>query len=95
VFGPERGSLSPALQARCDWIVHVPMRFCVNLAIAAAIVLYDRLLTHGRFAPRPVGSGAPVEPPPRHTHGLPLLRAPSPSELERFRAGCRAGGAKP
>lgn len=42
VLGPERGSLSPELIARCDHVVRIPMRFCVNVAIAAAIVMYDR-----------------------------------------------------
>ncbi len=42
VLGPEKGSLSPELIARCDHVVRIPMRFCVNVAIAAAIVMYDR-----------------------------------------------------
>ena len=43
VLGPERGSLSPELLARCDKVVRIPTRFCVNVAIAAAIVMYDRM----------------------------------------------------
>ena len=43
VLGPERGSLSPALLARCDHVVKIPTRFCVNVAIAAAVVMYDRV----------------------------------------------------
>jgi tRNA G18 (ribose-2'-O)-methylase SpoU len=74
VFGSERGTLSPALQARCAHIVRIPTRFCVNLAVAGAIVMYDRLLSLGRFAPRPVRSGGPTEPRPAHVHGRPLLR---------------------
>jgi tRNA G18 (ribose-2'-O)-methylase SpoU len=74
VFGPERSSLSPAMQARCRHLVRIPTRFCVNLAVAGAIVMYDRLLMHGRFAERPVGSGGPDLPPPAHVHGRPLLR---------------------
>ena len=74
VFGPERSSLSPAMQARCRHLVRIPTRFCVNLAIAGAIVMYDRLLVHGRFAERPVGAGGPVMPAPAHVHGRPLLR---------------------
>lgn len=42
VLGPEKGSLSAELQARCDHTVLIPTRFCVNVAIAAAIVMYDR-----------------------------------------------------
>lgn len=43
VLGPERGSLSPELLARCQHTVKIPTRFCVNVAIAAAIVMYDRV----------------------------------------------------
>ena len=43
VLGPEKGSLSPELIARCTHIVRIPTRFCVNVAIAAAVVMYDRI----------------------------------------------------
>jgi tRNA G18 (ribose-2'-O)-methylase SpoU len=43
VLGPEKGSLSPPLLARCDRVVKIPTRFCVSVAIAAAIVMYDRI----------------------------------------------------
>jgi tRNA G18 (ribose-2'-O)-methylase SpoU len=56
VLGPERSGLSPAMLARCRHVVRVPTRFALNLAVAGALVLYDRLLQHGRFAERPVGS---------------------------------------
>jgi tRNA(Leu) C34 or U34 (ribose-2'-O)-methylase TrmL len=56
VLGPERAGLSPAMLARCRHVVRVPTRFALNLAVAGALVLYDRLLQHGRFAERPVGS---------------------------------------
>jgi tRNA G18 (ribose-2'-O)-methylase SpoU len=42
VLGPELGSLSPALLARCDFAVRIPTRFCINVAMAGAIVMYDR-----------------------------------------------------
>jgi tRNA G18 (ribose-2'-O)-methylase SpoU len=69
VLGSERGTLSPALLARCSHVVRIPTRFCVNIAVAAAILLYDRMITHRRFAPRPTGSGGPVEALPPHVHG--------------------------
>ncbi len=75
VLGPERGSLSPALAARCDVLVKIPMKFCVNVGIAGAIVMYDRLISKGRFAQRPVGTRAEAEPPPVHIHGDPVIRA--------------------
>ena len=74
VFGPERSILSPAMRARCRHIVRIPTRFCVNLAIAGAIVMSDRMLVHGRFAPRPVHSGGPDQPLLPHVHGGPVLR---------------------
>ncbi|HEY8289017.1 MAG TPA: RNA methyltransferase [Acetobacteraceae bacterium] len=58
VLGPERAGVSPALLARCQHVVRIPTRFALNLAVAGALVLYDRLLQHGRFAERPVGSAA-------------------------------------
>jgi tRNA G18 (ribose-2'-O)-methylase SpoU len=60
VLGPERAGLSPALLARCRHVVRIPTRFSLNLAVAGALVLYDRLLQHGRFADRPVGAGGPA-----------------------------------
>lgn len=69
VFGPERSSLSPAMVARCQHVVRIPTRFCINLAVAGAVVMYDRLLSHGRFAPRPVHTGGPTAPPTPHVHG--------------------------
>src|SRR5579872_4075517 len=71
VLGPERAGLSPATLQRCRHVVRIPTRFALNLAVAGALVLYDRLLQHGRFAERAVGSqGAPVEAPVPH-HGAP------------------------
>lgn len=61
VLGPERSGLSPAMRAQCRHVVRIPTRFALNLAVAGALVLYDRLLQHGRFAERPVGSGGPGE----------------------------------
>ncbi|MEZ5858843.1 MAG: RNA methyltransferase [Geminicoccaceae bacterium] len=63
VFGPERGSLSEGMLARCDHVVRIPTRFCVNVAVAGAIVMYDRMVSLGRFAERPVRSGGPPAGP--------------------------------
>lgn len=57
ILGPERGDLSPEMMARCDHIVKIPTSFCVNVAMAGAIVMYDRLKSRGNFQPRPVGTG--------------------------------------
>ncbi|MEO1065843.1 MAG: RNA methyltransferase [Pseudomonadota bacterium] len=69
VLGPERESLSPAMVARCDHVVKIPTRFCVNVATAGAIVMYDRAMTSGKFADRPVRAGGPTEGRPDHVHG--------------------------
>ncbi|MGI9489387.1 MAG: TrmH family RNA methyltransferase, partial [Geminicoccaceae bacterium] len=74
VFGPERGSLTPEMVARCDHVVKIPTRFCINLAVAGAIVMYDRTLSLGRFAPRPVRSGGPTETIAEHTQGEVRIR---------------------
>lgn len=69
VLGPEMGSLSPALVKRCDHIIKIPMKFCVNVGVAGAIVMYDRLLSMGRFAERPVRAGGPAEPQEKPVFG--------------------------
>ncbi len=74
VFGPERSSLSEAMVARCDHVVKIPTRFCINLAASGAILMYDRLLSFGRFAPRPVRSGGPTEALQPHVHGKVITR---------------------
>lgn len=59
VFGPEKGCLSEALLSRCDYVVKIPMSFCVNVAIAAAIVMYDRTKSLSNFSPRPLTESTP------------------------------------
>ena len=55
LLGPELGSISPDLIAACDHVVRIPTRFCINLAMAGAIVMYDRVRSLGRFESRPLG----------------------------------------
>jgi tRNA G18 (ribose-2'-O)-methylase SpoU len=75
VLGAEQDSLSPALQERCDFIVKIPTKFCVNLAVAGAIVMYDRMISLGRFAERPVRVGGPAAAQQKkHRHGLPIWK---------------------
>ena len=69
VLGPERGALSAPLLARCDYVVKIPSAFSVNVAMAGAIVMYDRVRSLGRFAPRPVGEGAPLQAAEPHIYG--------------------------
>ena len=74
VLGAERASLSPALVEQCDFVVKIPTRFCVNVAIAGALVMYDRMISLGRFAERPVRAGGPMAARPTHVHGEPVWK---------------------
>lgn len=74
VLGPERSSLSPDLLAQCRHVVRIPTRFALNLAVAGALVLYDRMLQHSRFAERPVHSGGGAPAPAAKGHGDPASR---------------------
>lgn len=71
ILGPERGVLSDTILSRCDHAVKIPAAFCINVAMAGAIVMYDRLISLGRFMPRPVASGgaAMADGEPRHVFG--------------------------
>ena len=52
VLGPERGVLSEALLSRCDHVIKIPTAFCINVAMAGAIVMYDRVRSLGSFPER-------------------------------------------
>jgi tRNA G18 (ribose-2'-O)-methylase SpoU len=75
VLGPEKGSLSEDMLARCDYVVKIPTRFCVNVAMAGAIVMYDRVKSMSRFADRPIREGGPVESFTPHVHGGRFVRS--------------------
>ncbi|MHA1598763.1 MAG: RNA methyltransferase [Alphaproteobacteria bacterium] len=74
ILGPERDSLSPEMVARCDHIIKIPTQFCVNVGVAAAIVMYDRVQSLGRFQRRPERPGGPTEPLPDPVFGDPQFR---------------------
>ena len=76
VLGPERGRLSPAMLQRCDHVVKIPTAFSINVGLAGALAMYDRVITLGRFPPRPVRSGGPTEGLPKHIFGPPRFRRP-------------------
>jgi tRNA G18 (ribose-2'-O)-methylase SpoU len=61
VLGPERGSLSDDLLERCDFTIKIPTSFCVNVAMAGAIVMYDRVKSLAPFAERPISEGGPSD----------------------------------
>ncbi len=81
VLGPERAGLWASLQKRCDHIIRIPTRFALNLAVAGALVLYDRVLQHGRFPDRPVGSRGPLQALAPTGHGAPRFRKTIPDWL--------------
>lgn len=74
VLGPERGALSDELVERCDYVVKIPTSFCINVAMAGAIVMYDRVKSLGRFGERPVGEGGGLDLPQRVPYGAPKSR---------------------
>ena len=72
LLGPEKGSLSAEAIAQCAHIVRIPTKFCVNVSLAGALVMYDRMISIGNFAPRPVSAGGP--PPVEGWQTLPSRR---------------------
>jgi tRNA G18 (ribose-2'-O)-methylase SpoU len=75
VFGAERHSLSPAILSRCEFVVKIPMKFSINVGMAGAIVMYDRVISLGGYGSRPIAAGGkPADIPPPHTWGAPIVR---------------------
>ena len=61
ILGPEAGSLSPEIVDKCEFVVKIPTKFCVNVSVAGALIMYDRLISRGRRPDRPVRAGGPME----------------------------------
>ncbi|MEJ0059278.1 MAG: RNA methyltransferase [Terricaulis sp.] len=59
VLGRERGSISPALLERCAHVVKIPTKFCLNVGLAGALVMYDRMIAMGGYPARPLMPGGP------------------------------------
>jgi len=57
ILGPEKGNLSQGIIDRCDHVVKIPTKFCINVSLAGALVMYDRHLAFGGYAPRPIMPG--------------------------------------
>ncbi len=68
-LGPERDGLSPELMKRCGFVVRIPTAFSLNVGIAGAIVMYDRLISLGRFARRQEKRQASRQLPDRRVLG--------------------------
>lgn len=95
VLGPERGQLSRELRERCDHLVKIPTRFALNVGLAGALVMYDRVLTLGRFPPRPVRPGAPTEELEPHVFGDPVFRREGRRDRADDRAEAEEGEGEP
>ena len=70
IMGPEMGELNQDVMDACDHVIKIPMKFCINVGTAGAIVMYDRLISLGKFAARPAKSGGPDIEMSEHIHGL-------------------------
>ena len=92
ILGPERGHISSLMLKRCTYTVKIPTKFCINVGIAGAITMYDRLISHGKFSRRPVSPGGPIESLPSNKFGNPVFRKkaasfrrmPPVGELEEY-----------
>jgi tRNA G18 (ribose-2'-O)-methylase SpoU len=59
VLGREKGDLSTEMLVRCVHVVKIPTRFCLNVSLAGALVMYDRTISLGGYPARPVAPGGP------------------------------------
>ncbi len=86
ILGAEREGLSADVQSLCDYVVKIPTRFSVNLGVAGSLIMYDRLISLGRHAARPVAEGAPTEVLELPVFGEPIYK-------RKHRAKARAAAA--
>lgn len=69
ILGAEREDIPADVLAQCDHVIKIPTRFCLNVATAGAIVMYDRVASMGGFAKRAVFSRGIPEALPEHVSG--------------------------
>ena len=81
VLGPERGKLSSEILERCEWTIKIPTKFCINVGIAGAIVMYDRVNSLGKFARRAERPGPPTDTQREHQFGGRFAR----TKMDAFR----------
>ena len=60
VLGREKGDLSAEMLGLCTHVVKIPTKFCINVSLAGALVMYDRHISMGGYAPRPIMPGGPT-----------------------------------
>ena len=44
---------SPEIIEKCKHVIKTPTKFCLNVQIAGAIVMYDRIKSFGTFSKKP------------------------------------------
>jgi|TARA_B110000438_G_scaffold65524_1_gene66101 tRNA G18 (ribose-2'-O)-methylase SpoU len=81
ILGPERGSISSEMTEKCEFIVKIPSQFCINVGVAGAIIMYDRIKSLGKFKQRPIRPGGSKEDLPKHVFGDPIIR----KKIKKFR----------
>ena len=81
VLGPEAGELSPNIIKKCQFVVKIPTRFCLNVATAGAIIMYDRMISLGKFPERPIKTGKPTQKLKKHVHGKPIYVQNKPKNI--------------
>jgi len=74
ILGPERGELSSGIIKKCEYIIKIPTNFCINVGLAGAIVMYDRIKSLGKFASRPISARGEPEHLPEHFYGGPSMK---------------------
>jgi hypothetical protein len=83
------------MRGLCHHLIRIPTRFSVNLAVAGALVMYDRLIAQGRFAARPLLEGKEPVPLPAHVFGEPIYkRRQAKAARAVAHAAAHAGAAK-
>jgi len=66
VLGREMGNVSDEMLKRCDHVIKIPTKFCINVGVAGALVMYDRMISMGGFKDRPVAAGGPDDFAPKN-----------------------------
>ena len=74
VVGSERFGLSNDVMDRCDHLIKIPTKFSINLALAAGIVLYDRIVSIGKYPARPLTVGGKIIKPKTNFFGKPKIK---------------------
>jgi len=86
ILGPERGEVSKEVLELADHVVSIPTKFCINVGLAGALVMYDRTLHLGRFAERPLMEGQAALDIPEHTFGSHIPRSVRQAQKEAHKA---------